>query len=142
MGCSIFCKRNGSNAFYSPRFELNDRGIDAYFADGTLCHVDGQKKFYCLQKHCLPENFKTTKTAIWTLGEDIPVPSNALPPNLSYLDDKIVGYLSIDEDRKALSPRWQFGSDSFRNKVKFDDQWDLKDYRELPIGVLPYRAKN
>lgn len=55
MACSIFCKRKDTGAFYTPRMELNDLGVDPYFPDGTLCHTEGKKKYYCLQHHCLPE---------------------------------------------------------------------------------------
>jgi hypothetical protein len=55
MGCAIFCKRKGTNLFYTPRLELNDLGMDAYLPDGTWCHREDNQNYYCMQHHCLPE---------------------------------------------------------------------------------------
>ena len=55
MACAVFCRRKDTGSFYTPRVELNDLGADPYFPDGTWCHKDGNKQYYCLHHHCLPE---------------------------------------------------------------------------------------
>lgn len=57
MSCAIYCKRADSDAYYAPRFDLNDLGVDSYFPDGTKCYSEGSTKYYCQQHHCLPEVF-------------------------------------------------------------------------------------
>ncbi|XP_058814760.1 A disintegrin and metalloproteinase with thrombospondin motifs adt-1-like [Topomyia yanbarensis] len=131
MSCAIYCKRADSAAFYAPRFDLNDLGIDSYFPDGTLCHSDGTLNYYCQQHHCLPENFKSSKISIWTLTEDIPISGNALPQRTRYLDNELFKYLSIDSDGKPLIAQWNY------NPVPHEDdgEWPDIDYRELPEEV-------
>lgn len=53
--CAIFCKRKGSDTFYSPRLDLNDLKVDPYFPDGTWCHTSGKQSYYCLEHLCLPD---------------------------------------------------------------------------------------
>ncbi|KAJ6646995.1 A disintegrin and metalloproteinase with thrombospondin motifs adt-2 [Pseudolycoriella hygida] len=126
MGCAIFCKRRNSGAYYSPRFDLNDLGVDPYFPDGTWCHTDGSQNYYCVQHHCLPENFEISKHNIWDFSEDIPGSWNA-HPNDAPLDDKIIQYLSIDEKGRPL--RTHLDS----NELPEDNRdWESKDYVELP----------
>lgn len=55
MACAIFCKRKNTNSYFTPRVELNDLGVNPYYPDGTLCHQEGNEKFYCIHHHCLPE---------------------------------------------------------------------------------------
>uniref|UniRef100_A0A8W7PKP9 ADAMTS cysteine-rich domain-containing protein n=1 Tax=Anopheles coluzzii TaxID=1518534 RepID=A0A8W7PKP9_ANOCL len=55
MSCAVYCKRADSEAYYAPRFDLNDLGVDSYFPDGTLCHREKDTNYYCQQHHCLPE---------------------------------------------------------------------------------------
>ncbi|XP_037087623.1 A disintegrin and metalloproteinase with thrombospondin motifs adt-2-like, partial [Pollicipes pollicipes] len=52
--CSIYCRLN-SGTWYTPRQDLNDRGVDAYFPDGTWCHNDGSRDFYCQRHECRPK---------------------------------------------------------------------------------------
>ncbi|XP_051167206.1 A disintegrin and metalloproteinase with thrombospondin motifs adt-2-like isoform X2 [Leptopilina boulardi] len=40
MACAIFCLRKDIKAYYTPRIELNDLGLDPYFPDGTWCHYN------------------------------------------------------------------------------------------------------
>lgn len=55
MSCAIFCKRKNTNSYFTPRVELNELGVNPYYPDGTLCHQEGNEKFYCIHHHCLPE---------------------------------------------------------------------------------------
>lgn len=70
MACSIFCKRQDTGAYYTPRLELNDLDINPYLPDGTWCHKSDGENYYCLQHHCLPEStkFSTTKEIYNTLN--------------------------------------------------------------------------
>lgn len=55
MACAIFCRRRDTGSYYTPRLDLNDMGVNAYFPDGTWCHGDSSGSYYCQQRHCLPE---------------------------------------------------------------------------------------
>ncbi|XP_037042307.1 A disintegrin and metalloproteinase with thrombospondin motifs adt-2-like [Bradysia coprophila] len=128
MGCAIFCKRKNSGAYYTPRFELNDLGADPYFPDGTWCHADESQNYYCRQHHCLPRNFEITKLNFWDfISEDLPGSWNARP-NALPLDDKIIQYLSIDENGKPLLTHL----DSNELPKENDEDWESKDYVDLP----------
>ncbi|XP_053693968.1 A disintegrin and metalloproteinase with thrombospondin motifs adt-2-like [Sabethes cyaneus] len=131
MSCAIYCKRADSTAYYAPRFDLNDLGIDAYFPDGTQCHKEGTLNYYCQQHHCLPENFKSSKISIWALTEDIPIPNNALPIRTRYLDNELFNYLSIDRHGKPLIKKWNYHTVPHED----DGEWPDIDYRELPEEV-------
>ena len=55
QSCAIFCKRQDRDAYYSPRFELNNLPqVSAFFPDGTWCGNDAGKELYCLQRTCVP----------------------------------------------------------------------------------------
>lgn len=58
MACTIFCRRKDISAYYAPRVELNDLGLDPYFPDGTWCHAEGGQNYFCRQHHCLPDSFR------------------------------------------------------------------------------------
>lgn len=102
-------------------------GVDPYFPDGTWCHADESQNFYCLQHHCLPENFEITKHNVWDISDDIPGSWNARPDG-SPLDDKIIRYLSIDENGKPMLTRL----DSNESSEGVDSKWESKDYVDLP----------
>ncbi|KAJ8736459.1 hypothetical protein PYW08_007115 [Mythimna loreyi] len=133
MGCAVFCRRASGGGFYAPRVELNDAGKDPYFPDGTWCHNDGNQDYYCLQHHCLPENFKmTAQYHIWELpSEDVTGPFNARA--LSTPDDEaaaaaIRAYLSLDNSgvpvvRSALPPQLPDEPES---------NWEVVDYVDIP----------
>ncbi|XP_058122660.1 A disintegrin and metalloproteinase with thrombospondin motifs adt-2-like [Anopheles ziemanni] len=127
MSCAIYCKRADNDAYYAPRFDLNDLGVDSYFPDGTLCHQESGTNYYCQQHHCLPENFKTSKISIWSITEDIPVAGNALPMTSHFLDSAILSYLSLDRNITPLTSTWALKPDQLPN----DDQWVDQDYLDL-----------
>uniref|UniRef100_A0A182IN76 Uncharacterized protein n=1 Tax=Anopheles atroparvus TaxID=41427 RepID=A0A182IN76_ANOAO len=127
MSCAIYCKRADSDAYYAPRFDLNDLGVDSYFPDGTLCHQESGTNYYCQQHHCLPENFKTSKISIWSITEDIPVAGNAIPMSSHFLDSAILNYLSLDRNITPLTSTWALKPDQLPN----DDQWVDQDYLDL-----------
>ncbi|EDS32641.1 conserved hypothetical protein [Culex quinquefasciatus] len=131
MSCAIYCKRADSDAYYAPRFDLNDLGVDSYFPDGTRCHSDGTTNYYCQQHHCLPENFKTSKISIWALTEDIPIPGNALPMRTHFLDKELFNYLSIDRYGRPLVQHWNYRPVPHEDDGEFPDI----DYLELPEEV-------
>uniref|UniRef100_A0A182NNU2 Peptidase M12B domain-containing protein n=1 Tax=Anopheles dirus TaxID=7168 RepID=A0A182NNU2_9DIPT len=127
MSCAIYCKRADNDAYYAPRFDLNDLGVDAYFPDGTLCHQEMGTNYFCQQHHCLPENFKTSKISIWTITDDIPVAGNALPFDTDFLDSAILNYLSLDRNTIPLTGTWALKPEQLPN----DDQWVDQDYLDL-----------
>ncbi|XP_073958021.1 A disintegrin and metalloproteinase with thrombospondin motifs adt-2-like isoform X2 [Choristoneura fumiferana] len=129
MGCAVFCRRAAGGGFYAPRVELNDAGLDPYFPDGTWCHHDGAQDYYCLQHHCLPENFKmTTQFHIWELpSEDIDGPFNARARE-SPEDTGLESYLSLSADgvpltRSAFPPQLP---------EEPETNWEVIDYIDLP----------
>ncbi|XP_053673869.1 A disintegrin and metalloproteinase with thrombospondin motifs adt-2-like [Anopheles nili] len=130
MSCAIYCKRADNDAYYAPRFDLNDLGVDSYFPDGTLCHQETGTNYYCQQHHCLPENFKTSKISIWSITDDIPVAGNALPMNAHFLDSAILNYLSLDKNVIPLTGTWDLKPEQLPN----DDQWVDQDYLDLSDG--------
>nr|XP_026494741.1 A disintegrin and metalloproteinase with thrombospondin motifs adt-2-like [Vanessa tameamea] len=132
MGCAIFCRRAEGGGFYAPRVELNDAGLDPYFPDGTWCHHDGSHNYYCLQHHCLPENFKmTTQFHIWELpSEDISGAFNAraraAPEDAATA--ALRAYLSLDKAgtplaRAVLPPHIP---------EEPETDWEVLDYVEIP----------
>ncbi|XP_050077090.1 A disintegrin and metalloproteinase with thrombospondin motifs adt-2-like [Anopheles maculipalpis] len=127
ISCAIYCKRADSDAYYAPRFDLNDLGVDSYFPDGTLCHREKGTNYYCQQHHCLPENFKTSKISIWTITDDIPVAGNALPMDIHFLNSAIINYLSLDKNITPLTGTWTLKPEELPN----DDQWVDQDYLDL-----------
>uniref|UniRef100_A0A182M5L6 Peptidase M12B domain-containing protein n=1 Tax=Anopheles culicifacies TaxID=139723 RepID=A0A182M5L6_9DIPT len=127
MSCAIYCKRADNDAYYAPRFDLNDLGVDSYFPDGTLCHQEMGTKYYCQQHHCLPENFKTSKISIWAITDDIPVAGNALPMDTHFLNSAILNYLSLDKNITPLTGTWSLKPEQLPN----DDQWVDQDYLDL-----------
>lgn len=123
----IIFRRKNTGAYYTPRFDLNDLGVDPYFPDGTWCHADDSQNYYCLQHHCLPENFEITKHNIWDVSEDLPHSWNARP-NLLPLNDKIIQYLSIDENGAPLLTHLD-SNDILEGN---NSDWEIKDYVDLP----------
>lgn len=130
-----FIRRKDSAAYYTPRLDLNDLGINPYFPDGTWCHNDDTQNYYCLQHHCLPENFQITKYGLWHLSEDIPLPGNA-QPNTAQLSEKLIEYLSVDESGKGL--RTQLLNDDLHETewTYHDDYLELPDELKLKFGHL------
>lgn len=139
MACAIFCRRQDTGAYYTPRIELNDIGMNAYFPDGTWCHNDGRKNYYCLQHHCLPENFQLGKITkdIWALGEDIPIPGNAVPYSKDF-QNLLLNYLSLDEHGRPLLTHIDEKDVNFHLK----EDWPNDDYLELPDKARDHRQTN
>ncbi|XP_066143129.1 A disintegrin and metalloproteinase with thrombospondin motifs adt-1-like [Euwallacea fornicatus] len=126
--CAIFCKRKNSGAFYTPRIELNDIGVSSYFPDGTWCHRDPMgMNYYCMNHHCLPENFKFTKNHISSL-DDIPFPQNARPHHKPLIPDHLKNYFALSPNGLPIQTSFKT-SDIFPQK---EEEWESKDYVELP----------
>ncbi|CAH2050238.1 unnamed protein product, partial [Iphiclides podalirius] len=130
MGCAIFCRRAAGGGFYAPRVELNAAGLDPYFPDGTWCHNDGATDYFCLQHHCLPENFKMTpQWHVWDLpSQDIGGPFNARARSVDDGSEAAIrSYLSLDEAgtplaRAALPPHMP---------EEPEHNWEVVDYVEI-----------
>ncbi|XP_017772302.1 PREDICTED: A disintegrin and metalloproteinase with thrombospondin motifs 6-like [Nicrophorus vespilloides] len=132
MGCAIFCRRADSGSYYTPRIELNDLGVSPYFPDGTWCHSDNGGNYYCVQHHCLPENFQFTKSFFNGLGDDIPIPQNAHPSDL--ISGSLLKYLSLGPDGKPLQTTLRPGD----TDMPKDEDWETNDYLLLPhINEIP-----
>ncbi|XP_072937125.1 A disintegrin and metalloproteinase with thrombospondin motifs adt-2-like [Epargyreus clarus] len=131
MGCAVFCRRAAGGGFYAPRVELNGAGLDPYFPDGTWCHHDGTTHYYCLQHHCLPENFKISpQLHIWELpSQDFDGPQNARAraapaPGAAALRS----YLSLDDAGLPLA------RSAFPPQIpeEPENHWEVIDYVDIP----------
>ncbi|XP_011314906.1 A disintegrin and metalloproteinase with thrombospondin motifs 18 [Fopius arisanus] len=124
MACAIFCKRRDIASYYTPRVELNDLEIDPYFPDGTWCHSEKGRDYFCLQHHCLPENFRFQKNSPVDPWDFDIGPQNARPGG-NFVSQEMRDYFSINDDGTPLLkilPERDFGG----------DEWVDQDYRELP----------
>lgn len=134
MACAIFCRRKDIAAYYAPRVELNDLGLDPYFPDGTWCHSEESQDYFCRQHHCLPENFrfgkKLPKVYRYENEHDELGPQNA--QNRLGIADRFIKYLTSGSDGLPLLTSvsrgfiFPFG----------EDEWIDKDYVELPPSVF------
>ncbi|KAJ8925540.1 hypothetical protein NQ315_009380 [Exocentrus adspersus] len=128
MGCAIFCKRADSGSYYTPRVELNDLGVSPYFPDGTWCHRESGMNYYCIQHHCLPENFKFTKSEIG--GYEFPFADNAYPsPNIP---QDVKDYFSLNSNGKPVKTTLNSG------KQPREEDWEINDYIEIPDMYRKY----
>ncbi|XP_076234848.1 ADAMTS metallopeptidase stall [Calliopsis andreniformis] len=128
MACAIFCRRKDIAFYYTPRVELNDLGLDPYFPDGTWCHAEEGRNYFCRQHHCLPESFRFEKTLLKDRRyDDIRFgPQNAHPNGL-HLDDQVIKYHSLGPDGLPLLT-------SLSHSIGLppdEDEWIDKDYVEL-----------
>lgn len=83
--------------------------------------------YYCMNHHCLPENFQFTKNQITSL-DDIPFAQNARPDNKPQIPAHLKNYF-------ALSPNGLPIQTSFKTSDvgrPGEDEWETKDYVELP----------
>ncbi|CAB3373818.1 Hypothetical predicted protein [Cloeon dipterum] len=132
MSCSIFCKRKDTGAFYTPRLELNDLGVDPYFPDGTLCNSEGGKKSFCLQHHCLPEDFDFEESGSRVMKEnEVLLPQNAGPKPTKSWPETIKDFFTLGKDKKSKLNTLNFGRADLDSLFSEED-WDDKDYREIP----------
>ncbi|CAH1981328.1 unnamed protein product [Acanthoscelides obtectus] len=122
MGCAIFCKNKDLGTFYTPRIELNDLGVSSYFPDGTWCHRENSMNYYCLQHHCLPENFHFTKAS----GiDDVHLLQNAQPDQ--NIPQHVRDYFSLSSKGKPLMKIL----DNERIYMN-EEEWETDDYVEVP----------
>ncbi|XP_059475973.1 A disintegrin and metalloproteinase with thrombospondin motifs adt-2-like [Neocloeon triangulifer] len=132
MSCSIFCKRKDTGAFYTPRLELNDLGVDPYFPDGTLCNTEGGKNFFCLQHHCLPEGFNFDESGARVMKEnEVLLPQNAGSKETQSWPQKILNFFSLGSDKKSKLKTLNLGRSDLDSLFSEED-WEDKDYREIP----------
>lgn len=101
-------------------------GVSPYFPDGTWCHNDGTKNYYCVRHHCLPEDFQISKTTFLRgLGEDIPFSQNAWPVHV--IPPGVQSYLSLHPDGKPMKTSLKPDG-----HVPKDEDWETDDYVLLP----------
>lgn len=130
MACAIFCRRKDIAAYYAPRVELNDLGLDPYFPDGTWCHTEEGQDYFCRQHHCLPESFRFGKRlpGVYRYEEhDELGPQNA--QNRLGIADR---YLASGRDGLPLLTSV---SRDIASPLDTEDEWIDKDYIELPPSV-------
>ncbi|XP_074036827.1 A disintegrin and metalloproteinase with thrombospondin motifs adt-2 isoform X2 [Leptinotarsa decemlineata] len=135
MGCAIFCRRADSGTFYTPRIELNDVGISPYFPDGTWCHKENNINFYCVQHHCLPENFKFTKSSEYP--EDLSFLQNARPSLI--IPQDIKDYFSVDRNGKPIKTTL---SEKVSHPPQDEKDWETNDYVMLPALLKKLRSND
>ncbi|EEC13573.1 hypothetical protein IscW_ISCW021701 [Ixodes scapularis] len=71
QACAVYCKiTNGP--WYTPRTELNDAG-GAFFPDGTWCHNDGRRDYYCQNHVCQRQVSKGRSLSLTDTVLDDPV---------------------------------------------------------------------
>ncbi|CAG5100413.1 Similar to adt-1: A disintegrin and metalloproteinase with thrombospondin motifs adt-1 (Caenorhabditis elegans) [Cotesia congregata] len=131
MACAIFCRRKDIASYYTPRIELNDLGVDPYFPDGTWCHNENNQNYFCLQHHCLPEDFRFAKDALRRTTTDFNNlgPQNAQPDQYK-IPDEVIKYLSLGINGLPLSKNFP------SNVTSTDNEWTDDDYIELPDELL------
>ncbi|XP_037527414.1 A disintegrin and metalloproteinase with thrombospondin motifs 16 [Rhipicephalus sanguineus] len=140
QACAIYCKiTNGP--WYTPRTELNDLG-GSFFPDGTWCHSDGGRDFYCQNHVCQPEPPKTSSSkgrALWLLQDvDVeprlqnarPLASIRAPPSPVY--DAAFIY---EEDTSRPVGVVQTTSAGAGSDDAEDQEYADKDYVTLPDRI-------
>lgn len=129
MACAIFCRRRDIAAYYAPRMELNDLGLDPYFPDGTWCHAEEGRDYFCRQHHCLPEDFVFGKKRS---GRQLQSSEELGPQNArNRLADRFIKYLASGPDGLPLLTSVSRGIASPPD----EDEWIDKDYIELPASA-------
>lgn len=125
QACAVYCKfTNGP--WYTPRAELNDLG-DAFFPDGTWCHNDGKRDYYCKNHVCQPEIqgrslfFREVEG-----GADVPILGNAHPQDTETASD-VKEFFTYDD--KGSNTR----SSLPEAKVPDEEEYTDNDYVSLPV---------
>lgn len=134
MACAIFCRRRDIAAYYAPRVELNDLGLDPYLPDGTWCHVEEGRDYFCRRHHCLPENFlfeKKSPSKDYRYEEELG-PQNA--GNRLGSVNRLVKYLTTGPDGLPLLTSVSRDVTS----PSGEDEWIDKDYIELPASEASF----
>ncbi|XP_058799877.1 A disintegrin and metalloproteinase with thrombospondin motifs adt-1 [Phymastichus coffea] len=57
LACALFCRHERVAAYFPPRTQLEALGLDPYFPDGTWCHRQDGRDYFCREHRCLPEDF-------------------------------------------------------------------------------------
>nr|XP_012234458.1 PREDICTED: uncharacterized protein LOC105679162 [Linepithema humile] len=60
LACTIFClqkqEKDSVFIYYAPRVEVANTGLDPYLPDGTWCHTENGRHYFCQKRLCLPES--------------------------------------------------------------------------------------
>ncbi|KAL0132957.1 hypothetical protein PUN28_000590 [Cardiocondyla obscurior] len=135
IACAIFCRRKDIAAYYAPRVELNDIGLDPYFPDGTWCHAEDGQDYFCRQHHCLPENFRFEKKLPRVYRYENEDEHDELGPQNAQtrlgIANRFVKYLTLGPDGLPLLTSVSRDITSPLD----EDKWIDKDYIELPPSV-------
>lgn len=146
MACAIFCRNPKNQAYYAPRVELNDLGLDAYFPDGTWCHEEKGEDYYCMRHHCLPESFrfteKLTDVSLWAnrefpsdhvLGDDDFNLFDIGPQNagaVRKMKEELINHLTVKVQNSKKSTKLRVKSATVTSDE--EEEEEDKDYIELP----------
>ncbi|XP_012220682.1 A disintegrin and metalloproteinase with thrombospondin motifs adt-2-like isoform X1 [Linepithema humile] len=55
--CTIHCRQKNSSTLYAPYEKMFVLNFDPYYPDGTWCHKENGRNYYCRQHYCLPESY-------------------------------------------------------------------------------------
>ncbi|XP_042241470.1 uncharacterized protein LOC121879048 isoform X2 [Homarus americanus] len=125
QACAIFCQR-ASGTWYSPRTDLSYLPhFDTYFPDGTPCHVEAGKQFYCQRHQCLPLGEREAKAMENPDPEwDVHVYQNAPPqPSNNTVPEQVA---RIFELNKNMDPLQSEPLDLYH--VEDETLWEDDDY--------------
>ena len=82
--CTIYCERFMNGEWFNPQEHLvNSEDISLYFPDGTWCHNDGSRDYYCLKNNCVTPG----QPRLFNIMNDMDLFQNALPGQINLNDE-------------------------------------------------------
>lgn len=64
QACAVYCRLD-SGVWYTPKRDANIATFETFFPDGTWCHFDGFRSYYCIQHECVPEISNNGSISQW-----------------------------------------------------------------------------
>ncbi|XP_071533227.1 A disintegrin and metalloproteinase with thrombospondin motifs adt-1-like isoform X2 [Panulirus ornatus] len=128
QACAIFCLR-ASGTWYSPRTDLSYLPhFDTYFPDGTPCHMEAGKQYYCQRHQCLPKGHREAKALLNPDPEwDVHVYQNAPPkPSNNTVPEQVARIFELD---KNMDPLQSEPLDLYH--VENEALWEDNDYVQV-----------
>ena len=82
--CTIYCERFMNGEWFNPQeYLVNSDDISLYFPDGTWCHNDGSRDYYCLKNNCVTPG----QPRLLNIMNDMDLFQNALPGEIQLNDE-------------------------------------------------------
>ena len=82
--CTIYCQRFMNGEWFNPQeYLVNSDDISLYFPDGTWCHNDGSRDYYCLKNNCVTPG----QPRLLNIMNDMDLFQNALPGEIQLNDE-------------------------------------------------------